>query len=411
MNKLLIDWLSFSVRIDTKNPVIFKGVLDLSFIADFLGISLDEFSSCGKVKWYKERYDCNNISVSVPFEHNENKQGYFISMSGKGCRFFENTRKCEDFSDFELWRLFFMSLRHLNEIGLSVNVSRVDFASDDFDGNLQIDNIIESVSNREVASRFQNRGGIDSFNFLDIGRVVWSIKHDVKSSSVTFGSRQSSVFCRFYDKKAEQLQKNFKDDECCKTLFAIPHWVRMEFEFHDDSAIEIINALCDDNDFSEFYSAYVNGMLRFINITDTNVTRCESKKWWLDFIGTTEHIKLSCGDYKPVSRERHLDYVYNHLSGAIYTAMNIDGVDKFLHTVCVIANGKLKEKYRKLCAGLEFNLKELCSAELWEKLKPAPYNPVSNGSWCISPLPVVPKDSTEFFQLTGKQTKLKMGVC
>lgn len=375
MNRVIIDFLTFSIRVDSKSPVDFKGNLNFDYVCDFLRIPTSEFSNMGRIKYYKERYECNNISVSVPFDGRENSQGYNISMSGNGCRFYETYIKQDEMIDvYDIWRNLFSRLRALTNEGLSINVSRIDIAVDDFSGALDINRIINCIDRDEVATRFQKkvpfRGNCDMY--IAQSAVKTSFFRRIRSSTVEFGSRQSRSFCRIYDKKAEQMQKNYNDKTEFARLEAIPHWVRLEVEFKDENAIKIVNAFIEQAFFPHFFAGYINSMLRFVDRDDSNISRCTTQKWWQEFIGTTHKTSMACGDYKPVTRKRHLEYVHKNLFGSIYTAINLEGLDDFLFKVINAANEKLSQKHRKLCSGLEWNIDKLCDSSIWQFLRPSP---------------------------------------
>lgn len=375
MNRVIVDFLTFSVRIDAKSSINFNSKLNFEYICDFLRIPPSEFSNMGRIKYYKERYECNNISISVPFDGREGVQGYNISMSGNGCRFYEAyTKQGEMIDVYDIWRNLFARLRSLTCLGLSVNISRIDIAVDDFSGALNMDKIINCVERDEIATRFQKkmpfRGNCDMY--IAQSSVKTSFFRRIKSSTVEFGSRQSRSFCRIYDKKAEQMQRHYNDEKEFKRLEAIPHWVRLEVEFKDENAIKIVNAFIDQSFFPHFFAGYINNMLRFVDRDDSNVSRCTVQKWWQEFIGTTHKTSMACGDYKPLTRKRHLEYVYKMLSGSIYTAINLEGLDDFLLKVINTAQERLSLKHRKLCGGLEWNINNLCNSSIWQFLRPSP---------------------------------------
>ena len=375
MNRCIIDFLTFSVRQDSNSKIRFGDKLDFSFICKFLGMSENEFVNMGRIKYYKERYECNNISIAVPFEARETQQGYYISMSGNGCRYYENLIKQGEFIDVrDIWRNFFIRLRGLTEQGLSVNVSRIDIAIDDFSGDLSIPEIIRCIENDCVATRFQKKvaheGNCDMY--IAQTAVKTSFFRRIRSATVEFGSRQSRSFCRIYDKRAEQMQKHYNDKAEFSRLEKMKHWVRLEVEFKEENALKIINAYIEQKHFPHFFASYINGMLRFVKRDDSNISRCSVCDWWARFIGTTHKTTMACGDYKPVTVKRHLDYVHKMLSGAIYTAINCEGLDDLLNHVISRANTKLSVKHQRLCGGFEDDLQNLCSSKLWEILKPSP---------------------------------------
>lgn len=375
-NRLLVDWFSFSIRIDehASLEVQLRNVLDANLIYNILGIEASEFSSIGRVRYYKECYKCEGVTVALPYEGEEGRQGYLVTMTGDGCRFFENRLASDDMSltSTKIWRRLFKKLRDLTAAGYSINIPRMDIAMDDFEGYLDMDEILRCLKDGEVCSRFVNKGVMVGNETVYVMPSLWtqSFKHGIVGTSIAFGSRKSRSFCRFYDKLAEQRQRHYGDEEAMKKIESLRSWIRMELEFKAEVAIAMTNAFIDEADFSKFFSEYVNGMIRFIDRDDSNISRCKIKDWWSKFIGTLNHTSLSLGDYQPVSRERHLSYVYHQLSGVIYTAMNIEGVDKFLSVICDNVKDRLKRKYCDLCDGLEYNLENLCSHDLWMFLRP-----------------------------------------
>lgn len=376
MNKIIIDYFAFSVRIDDKSSK-FDGKLDKQFIFNLLGIHESEFSNLGKCPYYEEMYKCNDITVKVPFEGREVRQGFHISMSGNGCRYFESIQKDGEFINaMDIWRNFFIKVRGLNDKGLSVNITRFDNAVDDFEGLLNLDEIERCMVNREYSSRFRTPSveGSGGLVYVKDSGYNFNYSHALHGRTYYFGSRKSESFVRFYDKKIEQLQRHFNDEEKREELEKINHWVRMEFEFKDDTAIKMVNAFCDSENYSKFFSKYVNGMLRFVDRDDSNISRCTVKGWWQKFIGTLERLSLAVGEYKPVSLKKCLDYVYGSLFGPVMVAMQNDGIDVFLKNIIDNANAKMKTKHRMLCEGMESNLQELCSSGLWEALKPKAVN-------------------------------------
>lgn len=373
MNRCIVDFLTFSIRKDEHSKISLSEPLDFDFICRFLGLPAAEFSNMGRIKYYKERYECNNISIAVPFEARETQQGYNISMSGNGCRYYESYIKQGEMIDvYDIWRGLFKRLRALTEKGFSVNVSRLDIAVDDFSGVLTVDKVVKCIENDCVATRFQRRVNYDGNCDMYIAQsaVKTSFFRRIRSSTAEFGSRLSRSFCRIYDKKAEQMQKNYNDKKEFARLEKMKHWTRFEVEFKDENAIKMVNAFIDQLHFPHFFASYVNGMLRFIERDNSNISRCHTCSWWAEFIGTTCKTSMSCGDYRPVTVKRHLDYVHKKLSGAIYAAINCEGLDDFLNHVISFAQMKLSPKHQRLCGGIEDNIQNLCSADLWNFLKP-----------------------------------------
>lgn len=86
------------------------------------------------------------------------KKGVAVSMSGKGCRYFENLEP--NFS----WPKFFESLKALINRGYRFSVSRFDQAVDDKTGLLNLDDIIHDSRNFSFVSSSRIHQPIEKFN-------------------------------------------------------------------------------------------------------------------------------------------------------------------------------------------------------------------------------------------------------
>ena len=140
----IIDYLTFSIKPDPtiENP----GQLDKDFIFRFLNLDND-FVDIGRKGYYEHCYTSNDISIYEPYEDTAARQGWCVRFSGSGCRYYEQIQKDGEFINF--WRDFFIRLRNLNCQGYSVNVSRLDIATDDYDGILDLESISRSANSRE----------------------------------------------------------------------------------------------------------------------------------------------------------------------------------------------------------------------------------------------------------------------
>lgn len=372
--RLLIDWFSFSIKVDVSAETPFNGYLNMKYICNILGIPSENFMDCGRVKFYEAVYRYEDISIAVPFHGFEDMQGYLVTMTGSGCRFFEQYHHKTLYDTPEsIWRKFFCKVRGLNARGLSINIPRFDVAVDDFTGVLNMGTIVDSVKKGEVVSLFRRRNMRDYFcnPTLQDCSILTSCDHGLVSQTVDFGSRRSNTYCRIYDKLLEQRSKNRDNPDELAKLEQLPSWVRVEFEFKNERAIMMVNAYCDNEDFPSVYAAYLNGVLRFVSRDDTNVSRCSVKHWWAKFVGTLRRIRLEFGDYKPITKARHMAYVERQLSGVIYTAINICGdVDSFLRPIVEHAAKKISARHRMLCEGIEFNPDGSSASDLWAALNP-----------------------------------------
>lgn len=363
--KLLIDYLTFTIK--RLSP---EHTLDISFVCDFLGLDVNDFTMIGPRMHYTCCFDNNkNIFIYYSEGARAEEMGVCVSMSGSGCRYFETVLGSSGADgQGDLWISFFRRLRNLNFSGYGVKISRIDIAADDKSTDdkylLNLDDVEACANSRDFVSRFRNLYHYTS-KYLVTDQVI--------GRTLYFGSQKSSVFCRFYDKLAEQKVKYEGDPESLQQLDSIKHWVRMEFVFRRDQAIKIVNAICDSASFSRYYAELVNGYLRFVDKDDSNVTRCTLKKWWQRFLGTLGRCKLSVGYFKQYNFARIYSYYQKYLTTTVFTLLSRLPPAEFFRLTADGALGRLKKRHTDIIENQDsetFN--EPTMAEWWQLLNPIP---------------------------------------
>lgn len=258
----------------------------------------DKFVLVGRDKFYESVFRYNDISVLVCRDTPEKllTQGICIKFSGNGLSFFQehlhDTWRCDLQRICREWRC-------LSVGGYFTRCSRFDYAIDDICRGeqkpiLTMRKVRNAAKKREFRSRLSvNRPRHDIQVCFDS-----SVKDGILiGDTVYFGNRKSSVFCRFYDKRLEQLHSHLNVDE------DITSWCRCEFEFKHSRSMSAFNAFCDMNvdDFKGYISKVFNNYISFINKDDVNRSRCSVKRWWTEFLGTAEKASLIIPPYKPVT--------------------------------------------------------------------------------------------------------------
>ena len=161
--------------------------------------------------------------------------------------------------------------------------------------------------------------------------------------TVYFGNRKSSVYVRFYDKKAEQLQQGLSVDENINSR------VRCEYEYHNSKAIAVMT-LFIENDYADFvqkYKATVMGHLRFINSDDSNRSRCSTCGWWVSFLNTLDGLKLSTGPVKTVQFRKTAKWLSRSVAPTLWAMMSCLGIE-FLTGLQETGRDKIKERQLQL---------------------------------------------------------------
>lgn len=333
--KYIIDYLKFVIK---KDFVSEKGQAPtLKFILDFLGLTeyAEDFIVLPGKYHYAYCYAYENVRIYESAESRLDDMGYMVELSGEGCRFLEAEYQEKNGTSFS-WTDFSQKLIFLTSQGYDLNIARVDFAFDDYDGMLDIETIANCAYNREYVSLFRS---YDAFGGGDV--ISWAERVSIRNArgerltgrTIYFGKRKSNAYFRFYDKKVEQMYKHRKDEEKLEQLKKIPHWVRFETEFKNKTANSIVMSMAsfnNDNLFSKYLVEVINGYLRFIDIDDSNASRCTVKKWWSDFLGSAERSSITCPGVKKDPVKGAVSWLKNSLAPTLAAMIHRFGSEKFL---------------------------------------------------------------------------------
>ena len=160
-------------------------------------------------------------------------------------------------STLRLWRHLILRFQ--------AKTTRVDFAWDDYHGGIDLPQVEAQARQKLFTGRAQR------------AQIVWSQTRSEKPGlTVSFGSRASQRYCRFYDKAAEQ-----------KVDFP---WVRVELEVKADTAEKVAAVVLQhntDHAFSlpQLALGLLAPLLQLRETTeDTNRARRPLVAWWAAFV-------------------------------------------------------------------------------------------------------------------------------
>lgn len=293
-NQFLIDWLTFTTKIH-----------DLLQVTDMLGLDLRDFGKLVGRYGYASRYVFGNISILV---NGTFDMGICVEMSGQGCR---------DFETFGTGNYDAIFQEILDNPG-DMKITRIDIAFDDHSGMLDINTIMQDTLNGNFISRWTKYEAIYSNG----------------GNSVIFGSRQSEMMIRIYDKA---LERGFTDGR---------HWIRVEIVFKRERAMAFIDGL---NLIGDKFCGVLTSYLRFVepNELDSNKWRWELKDYWADLLQGATPIRL----YKKPGTEYNLmaceDYVYKQAGSPAWSLILIRGLPAFLDDL-IHRGTKFNSKYKNL---------------------------------------------------------------
>ena len=180
-----IDWLTFTVRSGREPREVVEKILCMDW---------DLFQSKGYGLFgYRQAVEFGNILVMFDYAGNiTSDMGVCVSLSGNGCRTFEQHTKRAVVNGTPLVSL--ISDLHADEFA---NFSRVDLALDDKVGLLDLDKVCEKVDLNEINSYITTRNVVRGYNGKSRA-----------GTTVYIGSAKSDFRIRFYDKAREKFKKD-----------------------------------------------------------------------------------------------------------------------------------------------------------------------------------------------------------
>lgn len=274
---MLYDWLSFTTKCS-----------DPYFIVDLLGLSHVPWETTKGARGYRDRLYFNAISIHF---NGRPDMGVWCELSGQGCRAFETLTKLD-----RKWEDLFGAIT-----AQQMNITRLDVAYDDHSGMLDIDEMIQDTRKKEYVSKSD----------------YWEITESSKGQTIQFGSPQSDVLIRIYDKARE------------RNCAAGTHWIRCELQLRRKRAIAFTQLGLT---IGQSYCGVVVNYLRFVDPVDgdKNRWRWPIKPYWGEFLCWANAISI----YEAPGLEYNLDrcerYVIRQAGNAIDAYIQICGVPGFL---------------------------------------------------------------------------------
>ena len=231
--------------------------------------------------------------------------GICLELLGQGCREIEQLCGGRD---------IFHDLLTTN-LAQAIRLRRIDIAIDDFQQILDMRIIEKKVDNGEVSTKLRKK---TTYKGLD----------DTTGHTVGIGSRDN-FYLRIYDKSAEQ-----------KTDYP---WIRTELEIRKDAAIEFQRLICEQIDSTKpdkdaiiikLGVRVIAGKVRFIEKTDTNISRCPTCSWWEQLLGGAEPITLSIPQNFPLGMEQAYEWIKKQIAPTLVLLMAYIGptvIESIIH--------------------------------------------------------------------------------
>jgi len=255
-----VDWVQ----------VTFKSVHDLQAIYEILGMREGDFEDCPTgIYGYKCQRRAGHISILYDGGPD---MGIHVQMTGQGCREFETYGKKD-------WRQFFMDCLANDGVFTRLDGAIDDIATTGQQPYFTLNMLYRKVREGAVRSRFK-RGKFVQSLLLEDGTSL--------GETLYFGRESSDIQIRFYEKDFERMDAG-------KQLEAdIVAWNRAEIQCRRDRAQALALYLVNNEDIGRVLAGALRNYIVFcVKQRDTNKARWPVCKWWEDFLGDAEKLKLT----------------------------------------------------------------------------------------------------------------------
>ena len=258
-----VDWFQCTFR---------NADLDV-LIDDILRLQMRLFKSTFTTYFgYEYGVQYNNIMIF----YNEDREHYHVYMTGQGCRAFEYYLETDN-SD---WSKFFKKI--YDQEDLEVNITRLDICIDDRKLYLSIPQLLRKVKRSECISKFKVANVNQSISIVDGAN---------KGHTLYFGSPQSRVRFRFYEKNYEQAHRLQKD------VSEIGDWNRYECQMRDKQANNCAKQIAEHGNIEYVVKGVMFYYIRFIvdkkSWKGVNRSRQDIYKPYKNFLDGAEKLKIT----------------------------------------------------------------------------------------------------------------------
>lgn len=319
--EVIIDWLEFTVMDTTLKDVIDR-ILNLSF-SEFSPLEKGRFGYQDQLKWKNGHVYVMFTAIGNEIDEDirvKKEIGIHVMITGQGCKQYSLNNSLETL------------LRLLTEQD-KVNFSRVDLAIDDYQSNIiNYDKIHKSAIKGHFTSRWSKWDEVNSRQSSTgefLGRTMY------------FGSQNSDLFCRIYDKS---LERKANSDE----IENIPNkWTRLELVYRKDRAKKLVEyVIKDEKALGHVLRGTLRRYLRFlIPSTDRNKSRWATAKWWDTLLANVEELQLTIKKEKK-SIEDMAAWVDKQISPTIAAIMKAQEGDMgWLRKIIVKGSSRLTQKH------------------------------------------------------------------
>lgn len=262
---LVVDWFQFTI-LDDVDELHQQSYINQLF-KEFFGLD-NEFLIL-------EQSGINGYTLNIQYR---NIKAYFHpGYLEKGINFLMSGQGCRDFEQFGIeWQELFTRIK-----SHSFNINRIDLAIDDFTNNyFTVEKIAYYRRKSWIRSKFRTSLNIDKNVIEDNSSLGYTIQ---------FGSKASLCEITFYDKIKERQSAGFEVDQ------EVKFWTRTELRFRHEYALQIYDHIRVGDNIMNITKGILYDKIQFLqaNKKDSNKSRWNVAKWYLDYLDNVERLKLN----------------------------------------------------------------------------------------------------------------------
>ena len=308
-NDLLVDWLEFTCFQDFEE----LGSEERKKLESW-GFDLEKFEHLESgLMGYKKRMWGNYAQIL--YAGNAGMRTHVI-LSAKGVRAYEVNNKAENLINI---------LTHED-----ISFTRIDLALDIKDNSIEFKQILEYLNNNYIVTRFKKYKYVVEKQLAEDGQQTLG-------ETVYFGSRNSSIFIRIYDKA-----KQMKQEE--------GNWIRIEIVYKDEHANALALYISQSKEnLGVLFSKTLNNYIRFVEKSnDSNKRRWKTADFWARILEDSGRLKLSFKG-EEVDPKRTADWFKTKVAPSIaFLNLYWGGDMQTIENVITGAEEKMSEKYKKI---------------------------------------------------------------
>lgn len=322
-----VDYIAFTVTDETYK--VDDVIMMMGFVpADFVELPRGGFG-------YKCQRKSEETGISVLYDGAEN-MGIHVNITGQGVphllsAFQKSKKMVNPFDDHITTAIDETVLSMFFEEVLQIgHFSRVDAAIDDIGGSFfSPGNLFDLYQKDQVLSKWRSVKRTDKYKKPG----------ECTGYTVYFGSRESALMLRLYDKALEQNQSHTPGDG----KYIDYDWYRWELEYKDERADEFAHAIIDGANIGRVVVGVLSYYIRLIELDDCNRSRCSTMQKWEEFINLIQPLRLN-SQKKEKTVYTKLSWLDSQVAPTLATMLLLHDFDmKFLYDMAAASKCRISK--------------------------------------------------------------------